>query len=161
DEEAEPASGTVAARTTFALLDADGDGKLTRKELAAAPAALLRADRNDDDVVTLQEVEAHARLKPARPADARVILLPGAGAPADAPAAGTLDKTTLADLLRRPPDLELTVRLSTKGQRARIELHRGGKGALPGAAQEKDGRVLLQLGTARVQLRPGADMIRP
>src|SRR5262249_52722692 len=92
---------------------------------------------------------------------ARVILLPGAGASADTPAGGALDKTTLADLLRRPPDLELTVRLSTKGQRARLELHRGGKGALPGAVQENDGGVLLQLGTARAQLRPGADMIRP
>src|SRR5262249_23459896 len=97
DEEAEPASGSVAARTTFALLDADGDGKLRRRELAAASAALLRADRNDDDVVTLQEVEAHARLKPARPADARVILLPGAGTPAAAPAGGRLDKKALAD----------------------------------------------------------------
>jgi Ca2+-binding EF-hand superfamily protein len=162
DEEAEPASGSVAARTTFALLDADGDGKLTREELAAASAALLRADRNDDDVVTLQEVEAHARLEPARPADARVILLPGAGTPAGAPAGGRLDKKALADLLRRPPDLELTVRLSTKGQRARLELHPGGKGPpLPGAAREKDGRVLLRLGTASVQLRPGADMVRP
>src|SRR5262249_12998952 len=46
--------------TTFSLLDTDQDGKLSAKELAAAPAALLKADRNDDDLVTLEEMEACA-----------------------------------------------------------------------------------------------------
>ena len=56
----EPPSGIAVARTTFSLLDTDGDGKLSAKELTAAPARLLKADRNDDDLVTLEEMEACA-----------------------------------------------------------------------------------------------------
>src|SRR5262249_26050614 len=49
---------TVAdiGEAVFNLLDADRDGKLTRQELAAAPAVLLRMDENDDDMVTPQEL---------------------------------------------------------------------------------------------------------
>jgi Ca2+-binding EF-hand superfamily protein len=56
----EPPSGIAVSRTMFSLLDTKRDGKLTAKELAAAPAALLKADRNDDDLITLEEMEACA-----------------------------------------------------------------------------------------------------
>jgi Ca2+-binding EF-hand superfamily protein len=40
----------------FALLDTDRDGKLTKAELAAAPAVLLALDANDDEMVTAKEL---------------------------------------------------------------------------------------------------------
>ena len=67
----EPRSGIAVARTTFSLLDTNRDGKLSAKELAAAPAALLRADRNDDDLLTLEEMEACALQERAAHEDAR------------------------------------------------------------------------------------------
>jgi Ca2+-binding EF-hand superfamily protein len=40
----------------FKLLDTDGDGKLSRQELAQATTALLRLDANDDEIITIEEV---------------------------------------------------------------------------------------------------------
>jgi Ca2+-binding EF-hand superfamily protein len=72
----EPRSGIAVARTTFSLLDTDRDGKLSARELTAAPARLLKADRNDDDLVTLEEMEACALQEGAGREDAgRVLLL--------------------------------------------------------------------------------------
>src|SRR5262249_47484837 len=84
----EPPSGIAVARTTLSLLDSDHDGKLSAKELAAAPAALLKADRNDDDLVTLEEMEACALQMAAGREDADRVLLLG-------------PQTRDADLVRR------------------------------------------------------------
>jgi Ca2+-binding EF-hand superfamily protein len=46
----------AVAEAIFALLDTNKDGKLSRKELAAAPAVLLRRDEDDDEMVTPTEV---------------------------------------------------------------------------------------------------------
>jgi Ca2+-binding EF-hand superfamily protein len=162
----EPQSGAVVASTTFALLDTDTSGKLTREKLTAAPARLLKADRNDDDIVTALELAAHAALHQSAPAPDNPVVLISPDEPADAwmrrlrdrygPKAGTPEE--LAALAKRPPDLEVTVRLGGKGQA--IELT--GKGdSSPLAPQLKDGAVTVNLGLERLQLRPGPDAIRP
>lgn len=43
-------------KAIFQLLDTDGNGKLTTKELAAAPILLLELDENEDELVTPQEL---------------------------------------------------------------------------------------------------------
>jgi Ca2+-binding EF-hand superfamily protein len=40
----------------FGLLDANKDGKLSREELAAAPAVLLKLDEDDDEMISIQEL---------------------------------------------------------------------------------------------------------
>jgi Ca2+-binding EF-hand superfamily protein len=40
----------------FELLDTDKDGKLSRKELEAAPAILMKLDADDDETVSLDEI---------------------------------------------------------------------------------------------------------
>ncbi len=40
----------------FKLLDTTGDGKLTQEKLAAAAAVLLKRDRNDDEMITPDEI---------------------------------------------------------------------------------------------------------
>ena len=44
-------------KALFALLDTDRDGKLSRKELEAAPAVLLRRDVDDDEMITPAELQ--------------------------------------------------------------------------------------------------------
>jgi Ca2+-binding EF-hand superfamily protein len=44
----------------FKLLDTNSDGKLSKEELAAAPAVLLKRDRNDDEIITPNEIASRA-----------------------------------------------------------------------------------------------------
>jgi Ca2+-binding EF-hand superfamily protein len=46
----------AVSEAIFALLDTNKDGKLTKEELAAAPAVLLRLDENDDEMIVPQEL---------------------------------------------------------------------------------------------------------
>jgi Ca2+-binding EF-hand superfamily protein len=54
----------AVSRETFRLLDANGDGKLTRQELAAAPAVLLARDENEDEIITPAEIAPKAKNAP-------------------------------------------------------------------------------------------------
>jgi Ca2+-binding EF-hand superfamily protein len=197
----EPRPGTAVAEATFALLDTAGDGKLTSEKLAAAPGALLHADRNDKEIATAADLAAYGALhQPATAADAGPVVLvhpgepggelarrllrrygSGSGTPEktrltrkdlgldeqtfallDADQDGSLDREELARFARRPPDLELTARLGTKGEDGQVEVT-GKKGESPLAVGVKagDGAVALELGAVTVRLRPGIDVIRP
>jgi Ca2+-binding EF-hand superfamily protein len=197
----EPSSGTAVARATFALLDTDKTGKLTREKLAAAPVALLKADGDDDEIVTTRELASYAashRLAPVPDVDPVILVHPDApadelvrgllaryGPKTDKPADrkltqkelgvddttfarldtdkdGKLDKEELARFARRPPDLELTVRLSAKGQDAQVELNtKEGHSPLAADVKAKDGAITVDLGSVTVQMRPAAAAVRP
>jgi Ca2+-binding EF-hand superfamily protein len=51
----------AVADAIFASLDTNKDGKLSREELAAAPAVLLRQDEDDDEMLTPAEVAPNAK----------------------------------------------------------------------------------------------------
>jgi Ca2+-binding EF-hand superfamily protein len=194
----EPASGTGIAQAAFDLLDRNKDGKVTREELAAAAAALLRADGDDDEAVTAQELASYGTAHqlvaapnpdpvilphPDEPADELVRrLLDRYGPKTDKPQDkkltqkdlgidgatfalldtdkdGQLDKGELAHFARRPPDLEMTVRLSARGREGEIELNTG-QGAFA-EVRAKDGAVAIDLGAVSLRLRPGDEVVRP
>ncbi|HZY87711.1 MAG TPA: EF-hand domain-containing protein [Gemmataceae bacterium] len=50
-------TGDVLTDRLFALLDTDRDGKLSKEELAKAPAVLAKFDRNDDELIDPQELQ--------------------------------------------------------------------------------------------------------
>jgi Ca2+-binding EF-hand superfamily protein len=89
----------------FKLLDADGDGKLSAAELAAAPAALAKLDADDDEMVSARELLG----EPAPPADgALAVAFVADGAPGPDPASpfvaaarGRPDKALAQRLLAR------------------------------------------------------------
>src|SRR4029077_5165495 len=51
----EPTAEQIA-HEIFSLLDTHRDGKLTKKELAAAPDLLLRLDEDEDEIITTREL---------------------------------------------------------------------------------------------------------
>src|SRR5207248_3727320 len=53
-------SAEALNKALMKLLDTDKDGKLSRKELAAAPSILLKKDVDDDEIVTSEEVLGEA-----------------------------------------------------------------------------------------------------
>jgi Ca2+-binding EF-hand superfamily protein len=53
-------SAEALNKALMKLLDTDKDGKLSRKELAAAPSILLKKDVDDDEMVTSEEVFGEA-----------------------------------------------------------------------------------------------------
>jgi Ca2+-binding EF-hand superfamily protein len=56
----QPASLPDLNETLFKLLDTNKDGKLSRAELAAAPAVLRKLDIDDDEMITSQELSPNS-----------------------------------------------------------------------------------------------------
>jgi Ca2+-binding EF-hand superfamily protein len=112
---APPPAPAEVTDALFALLDANKDGKLSKEELAAAPAVLLKLDFNDTEMITVQEVMSTADRKPG-PAPAPVPRLrPG---PEARPAPGPSPVVLLAP--GESPDLlieQLLARYAKSGQK--------------------------------------------
>jgi Ca2+-binding EF-hand superfamily protein len=51
-----PPPSVAVSEALFSLLDTNKDGKLSKEELAAAPAVLLRLDQNDDEMISVREI---------------------------------------------------------------------------------------------------------
>lgn len=56
----EPVSAEALSNAIFNLLDKNKDGKLSRDELAAAPAVFAALDANDDEMITPKEILPNA-----------------------------------------------------------------------------------------------------
>ena len=115
-----PSAGDAGGMTAalFGLLDADRDGLLSAAELQRAGAALRRADVNDDEWITPNEVLARSAPEPAKAGPAPTFLSTGLLPPApEAPRQlaehyrTKLDGPRLAALLTKGAPLELTARL--------------------------------------------------
>jgi Ca2+-binding EF-hand superfamily protein len=209
-------AGDAVGEAVFRLLDTNKDGKLTRAQLAQAPALLLQVDTDDDEIVTPEKLVPSAGRAPRRatpqmrapggPApsaeNSNVVLVgPGADAAAlvrrlqerygpkadrpqdktlsrqdlgldqatfdrlDTDHNGRLDRQELAAFTQRPPDLELILRLGTKGLReARLEVVKsdGQSPALAGKVKSQgNGVVSVDLGLTQIELRGGGEREAP
>ncbi len=190
----------------FKLLDTNGDGKLTKAKLLAAPAVLLKRDRNEDEIITPDEItssnsvdsmwltalpvnEANYSFLGSRRRNsdgpfrlvapeesplelARVLqdryaakdpkergtgltrenlgLDTAAFARLDVDGNGRLDLEELSRFGRRTPDLELKVDL---GKKASIELVKRSTPIEQHVRTGRDGALVLELGSTRVDLR--------
>jgi Ca2+-binding EF-hand superfamily protein len=154
----------------FRLLDRDGDGKLSKEELRGAAASLRKADLNEDEWITPEELllyqspGADAR-KDAGTPEATAFLPLDAGGPTEEQARAVtgrykdkLDAKGLKKLIAGPPGLELTVRLGAIGKdELRVEARDLAKPARrtdEGLLIEARGLALeVQAGAADVSLR--------
>jgi Ca2+-binding EF-hand superfamily protein len=66
-----PPNAAAVTEALFSVLDTNRDGKLSREELAAAPAVLLRLDQNDDEMVSVREIMTGADSKPTAKSEIR------------------------------------------------------------------------------------------
>jgi Ca2+-binding EF-hand superfamily protein len=204
----------AVSEAIFNLLDTNGDRKLSREELAAAPEVLLRLDADDDELVTARELVPKA---PPKADGGAMFAMPGmlgaGGPPAtgnrilmlvttpgeapnlmvrrmheryggkgsaegtklgrkalgldeatfaalDTNRDGVLDAQELAAFVKRPPDLELVVRVGTRGSGERAVEAAAVKGR-PSPLADKLKAVrsvaLLDLGATRTELGVGEE----
>jgi Ca2+-binding EF-hand superfamily protein len=202
----QPVSSEALNDAIFQLMDTNKDGKLSREELAAAPAVFATRDLNDDEMITPQELLPNARVLDSRAAAEKAVALANAGTspPAangpvvliqpgesgtalarqllakyarngrkkltveelgmdqatfdrlDADKDGELDSEELAQFAKRPPDVEVNIRIGGEDN--------GESGvdgtARPGGAVEakvaKDQQALrLELGVTQVEFHAG------
>ncbi len=184
---AEPSVSAVS-EAVFRLLDKNQDGKLSAEELSAAPEALLRLDSDGDEILTAREVVPDVRAAPASPfggmmmggggkraknsGNEQILPVPTPGtAPADLVRRlqqryASLDAAELANFVKRPPDLEVMVRLGRRdGDAATVEAKAS---PLSGRVQARGHLLTLDLGRTVVDLtrsdanRPNAiaDLLR-
>jgi Ca2+-binding EF-hand superfamily protein len=162
-----PDRGNQAALTDalFRLLDRDDDGKLSKEELRAATAALCKADLNEDEWITPEELLLHRPSTTEMAAPAAAGFLPLDGGPSEEQVRvvlgrykDKLDAKSLKALLAKPPELELTVRLGTIGKdETRVEVHDPTKDP-----RRMDGGLVVQAGgmALEVQAAPSAPSLR-
>jgi Ca2+-binding EF-hand superfamily protein len=144
-----PALDTVPGlgEALFALLDTNKDGKLSRDELAAAPA-LMKRDADEDDLLSFWELLPQAlpldnpglpgisRVRQPRPADRSSVLT-------------LLDKTS-----NRPADVELIVRLGKRALGDKpLEIVRPSDRDAPLALKETDTGAVLMVGKTQIEFR--------
>jgi Ca2+-binding EF-hand superfamily protein len=154
--------GRGTSRPKFAALDADKDGKVSPWELAAYyrknGLPPFQAQMDPGPVTPL----GNLALFGARPDPSVEEVSAAIFSLLDADGDGLLDGKELAGFVRRPPDLELTVRLDGKGSAPpAIELMTA-KGLSPLArpARQVDGGALLDLGVTRAEFLGRADEAR-
>jgi len=208
----QPVSSEALNDAIFSLLDTNKDGKLSREELAAAPAVFATRDVNDDEMITPQELLPSARVFNPRAAAEKAVARARAGLPDEANAnapvmliqpgesgaavarqllaryarngkkkltatelgmdkasfdrldmdkEGELDSQELAHFPQRPPDVELTVRIGTKGD---------GESAVDGALRpdvglqakltKADNAVQVDLGVTHIEVHAGEEQTR-
>ncbi len=87
------------SKAIFALLDTDKDGKLTQKELDAAPAILLAKDENEDEIITGQELVPQEKPK------GNMLAMMAMAAPKNGNAAGNKYLVPIPKPGQAPPEL--------------------------------------------------------
>src|SRR5690606_28959132 len=142
------ASAEALTNRLFALLDADKDGKLSPQEAGAAAAVLAGQDRDEDEVVSADELAGNRRSE-ASGELAAVFTLAGAGA-----AGGVSDRFVL--LGEAKADRALARRLRDRyGKGGEKRLDAGAVG-LRGLDRDEDGLLdleeLARLGQARPEV---------
>jgi Ca2+-binding EF-hand superfamily protein len=167
-----PDAKAVTARL-FSLLDANKDGTLDAKELAAAERILLKFDSDDDEVISVEEVMDGTASSTARQFDgkvagfhlvaddasrdalARELAKPGAKLgrlrALDANRDGTLSAKELAGLPSLPPDGEASIEMNSATGAVTISPFPSS----PVAKTTKvDGGAVVHLGPAEVTFGP-------
>jgi Ca2+-binding EF-hand superfamily protein len=140
------ATGEELTDRLFALLDTDKDGKLSRQELAAAPAVLAALDIDDDEMVTAAELMGEASGNNVGPIFAPPVRRPR-------PARGPAVQVVGDGAADRPADVTLTVYLGRRPGQALMTLAVGK--ALPAGTQVKTTSegATVQVGRDRLDLR--------
>jgi Ca2+-binding EF-hand superfamily protein len=146
------AGGEELTAALFKLLDRDGDGRLSKAELADAAKSLRHADANEDELLVPEELLASGPRETAKAADEAppLLLVPGDRAGREDLVRelrrryGRDDKQLPAALLEGPPDLEVAVRT---GRDAGCRVVKSGAGWEAGA---RAGAVLASCPRARL-----------
>jgi Ca2+-binding EF-hand superfamily protein len=131
----------------FKLLDTDGDGKLSRKELEAAPAILGKLDIDEDEMITPDELmgEEGADTNPLAALAGRRAM------PAQAPSVVSIAGDD--SFSGKPADVTLTVRLGQRSGAPAVVI--GRNRPVPAGVEVRvvEGGVTIQRGTSRLDLR--------
>jgi Ca2+-binding EF-hand superfamily protein len=101
----------------FKNLDSDGDGKLSKSELLAAPSSLRVLDLNDDEIISIQEVLPNSNGNERRPSAQREMLKPFSNSTPFVSLSAEDPPTRLAEILLGRYDKDQNQKLS------RTEIH--------------------------------------
>ncbi len=138
----------ITARV-FKLLDADGDGELSARELAAAERKLLKFDADDDELVVLDELmDAEADGDgPQTPGPAGNDFIPLTGASSASEALRRL-KEMGRDRLPTRPDAEVTVNRKSESGELSVTADR----LAAGVRLRKGATTVLEIGSVELTL---------